>query len=73
MSNKFKKVPRNKKNNVVSINSQRQIKISPKRMLIIGVSILALFVFLLCRVAWLQFVDGEELKRREYSQSTSST
>ena len=73
MSNKFNKIPKNKKDNVVSINSQRQIKISPKRMLAVGGVILLLFVILLVRIGWLQFVDGEELKRREYSQSTSST
>ena len=73
MSNKFKRVPRNKKNNVVSINSQKQIKISPKKMFILGIVLILIFAFLLGRVGWLQFVDGEELKRREYSQSTSST
>ncbi len=70
MSNKFEKT---KKNNVVSINSQRQIKINPKRLFWTGVTIIIVFVILLVRVGWLQFVDGEELKRREYSQSTSST
>ena len=70
MSNKFKKTS---KNNVVSINSQRQIKINLKRMLIVFGTILLIFVLLLGRIGWLQFVDGEELKRREYSQSTSST
>ena len=70
MSNKFEKT---NKNNVVSINSQRQIKINIKRMLIVFGTILLIFVLLLGRIGWLQFVDGEELKRREYSQSTSST
>ena len=70
MSNKFEKT---KKNNVVSINSQRQIKINPRRLFWTGVTIISVFVILLVRVGWLQFVDGEELKRREYSQSTSST
>jgi len=70
MSNKFEKT---NKNNVVSINSQRQIKINIKRILIVFGVILLIFVLLLGRVGWLQFVDGEELKRREYSQSTSST
>ena len=70
MSNKFEKT---NKNNVVSINSQRQIKINLKRMLTVFGFILLIFVILLGRVGWLQFVDGEELKRREYSQSTSST
>ena len=70
MSNKFEKT---NKNNVVSINSQRQIKINIKRMLTVFGAILIVFVLLLGRVGWLQFVDGEELKRREYSQSTSST
>ena len=70
MSNKFEKT---NKNNVVSINSQRQIKINLKRMLTVFGFILLIFVVLLGRVGWLQFVDGEELKRREYSQSTSST
>ena len=70
MSNKFEKT---KKNNVVSINSQRQIKINPRRLFWTGVTIIIVFVILLVRVGWLQFVDGEELKRREYSQSTSST
>ena len=70
MSNKFEKT---NKNNVVSINSQRQIKIRFKRMLIVFGFILLIIVVLLGRVGWLQFVDGEELKRREYSQSTSST
>ena len=70
MSNKFEKT---KKNNVVSINSQRQIKINPKRLFWTGVTIIIVFIILLVRVGWLQFVDGEELKRREYSQSTSST
>ena len=70
MSNKFEKT---NKNNIVSINSQRQIKINLKRMLIVFGTILLIFVLLLGRVGWLQFVDGEELKRREYSQSTSST
>ena len=70
MSNKFEKT---KKNNVVSINSQRQIKINPKRLFWTGVTIIIVFVILLVRVGWLQLVDGEELKRREYSQSTSST
>ena len=70
MSNKFEKT---KKNNVVSINSQRQIKINPRRLFWTGVTIIIVFVILLVRVGWLQLVDGEELKRREYSQSTSST
>ena len=70
MSKKFEKT---NKNNVVSINSQRQIKIDIKRMLTVFCFILLIFVVLLGRVGWLQFVDGEELKRREYSQSTSST
>ena len=70
MSNKFEKT---NKNNVVSINSQRQIKVNKKRILIVFTVILLVFVLLLGRVGWLQFVDGEELKRREYSQSTSST
>ena len=70
MSNKFEKT---NKNNVVSINSQRQIKINPKRLFMTGITIIIVFIILLVRVAWLQFVDGEELKRREYSQSTSST
>ena len=70
MSNKFEKT---NKNNVVSINSQKQFIIKLKRMLIVFGFILLIFVILLGRVGWLQFVDGEELKRREYSQSTSST
>ena len=70
MSNKFEKT---NKNNVISINSQSQIKIKTKRILIVFGVILLIFVLLLGRVGWLQFVDGEELKRREYSQSTSST
>ena len=65
MSNKFKKVPRNKKNNVVSINSQKQIKINPKKMFVLGIVLILIFAFLLGRVGWLQFVDGEELRRRE--------
>ena len=32
-----------------------------------------IFIILLGRVAWLQFVEGEWLKKKEYSQSTSST
>ena len=31
------------------------------------------FVMILGRIAWLQFIEGDKLKREEYSQSTSST
>ena len=70
MSKKFEKVAQNK---VVSINSQRAIKINPKKLFVLGIVLILVFAILLGRVGWLQFVDGEELKRREYSQSTSST
>lgn len=70
MSKKFEKLDKNK---VVSINSQKAIKINPKKLLALGITLILIFAILLGRVGWLQFVDGEELKRREYSQSTSST
>lgn len=66
----------NRKNNIVSIKNKKKnktIKVSMKKLLIAAITFILLFVVLLGRIAWLQFVDGEELKRAEYSQSTSST
>ena len=72
MSNKFEKVDKNK---VIPIDKKRNnnIKITPKKMFILAIVFMLVFVILLGRVAWIQFVDGEWLKEKEYSQSTSST
>lgn len=64
------------KNNVLSIKNNKknkEIKVSMKKLLISGLVFILIFVILLGRIAWLQFIDGEELKKAEYSQSTSST
>lgn len=72
MPNKFEKV---KKDNIVSINSKKikSIKISPKKLFALAIVFILVFTLLLGRVGWLQFVDGEWLKEKEYSQSTSSS
>lgn len=66
MSKKFEKV---KKSKIIPINR----KISLKKYLGLVITLLLVFVILLSRVAWLQFVDGDWLKEKEYSQSTSSS
>ena len=70
MDKKFEKIGKDK---IVSINSGNTVKITPKKVFALGIALITVFVLLLGRIGWLQFVDGEELKRREYSQSTSST
>lgn len=72
MSNNFEKVDKNK---VIPINKKRNnnIKITPKKMLVLALVFIVVFTILLGRVAWIQFVDGAWLKEKEYSQSTSST
>ena len=71
MSNNFEKVDKNK---IIPINKRRNnIKIKPKKMLVLVLVFLIVFTILLGRVAWIQFVDGAWLKEKEYSQSTSST
>ncbi len=68
MSNKFEKINReesNKKSNIA--------KVSAKKALVVTLIVMLIFIILLGRVAWLQFVEGEWLKKKEYSQSTSST
>ena len=72
MSDNFKKV---NKNNVVSINKKKvnNVKITPKKLFILAIAFILLFALLLGRVGWLQFVDGDWLREKEYSQSTSST
>ena len=72
MSNKFEKVDKNK---VIPINRRRNnnIKITPKKAIALVFTLMVVFSILLGRVAWIQFVDGEWLKEKEYSQSTSST
>lgn len=71
MSNNFEKVSKNK---VVPINKrQNNIKITPKKMLVLALVFIVVFTILLGRVAWIQFVDGAWLREKEYSQSTSST
>ena len=61
MSNKFEKVDKNK---VIPIDKKRNnnIKITPKKMFILAIVFMLVFVILLGRVAWIQFVDGEWLK-----------
>lgn len=64
------------RNNIISIKNKKKnktIKVSMKKLLIAAITFILLFVVLLGRIAWLQFIEGEELKRAEYSQSTSST
>ena len=72
MSNNFEKVDKNK---VIPINKKRNnnIKIIPKKMLVLALVFIVVFTILLGRVAWIQFIDGAWLKEKEYSQSTSST
>ena len=72
MSDNFKKV---NKNNVVSINKKKvnNVKITPKKLFILAIVFIFIFAVLLGRVGWLQFVDGDWLREKEYSQSTSST
>ena len=72
MSDNFRKV---NKNNVVSINKKKvnNVKITPKKLFILAIAFILLFALLLGRVAWIQFVDGDWLREKEYSQSTSST
>ncbi len=72
MSDNFRKV---NKNNVVSINKKKvnNVKITPKKLFILAIAFILLFALLLGRVGWLQFVDGDWLREKEYSQSTSST
>ena len=72
MSKKFEKVNKTK-DKVVSINSKNVVKINTKNLWKLRIVFFCIFGLLLVRIGWLQFVDGEELKRREYSQSTSST
>ena len=72
MSDKFEKVNKNK---IIPIKNKKQnnIKISPKKMFALAIIFIFLFFSLLGRIAWIQFVDGEWLKEKEYSQSTSSS
>ena len=72
MSDNFRKV---NKNNVVSINKKKvnNVKITPKKLFILAIVFIFIFAVLLGRVGWLQFVDGDWLREKEYSQSTSST
>ena len=63
MSNKFEKINReesNKKSNIA--------KVSAKKALVVTLIVMLIFIILLGRVAWLQFVEGEWLKKKEYSQ-----
>lgn len=72
MANNFKKVD---KNNIVSINKKRgnNVKLTSKKLFILAIVFICIFVLLLGRVGWLQFVEGDWLREKEYSQSTSST
>ena len=72
MSKKFEKVDK-KKEKPIDKKRNNNIKITPKKMFILAIVFMLVFVILLGRVAWIQFVDGEWLKEKEYSQSTSST
>ncbi len=75
MAKKIKKVniKNNKTTNSKKTKKSNTIKISAKKLLILAIIFIVIFVGLLGRIAWLQFIDGETLKKAKYSQSTSST
>ena len=70
MGNK-KVVPINRKNKKNKIKSLAQV--SAKRVFIFVIIVILIFIALAGRIGYLQFVKGEYLKQKEYSQSTSST
>ena len=53
--------------------NRNAIKVSGKRMILILGLLIFLFVILIGRIGYIQFVQGAWLKQREYSQSTSNT
>ena len=53
--------------------NRNAMRVSGKRMILILVLLIFLFVILIGRIAYIQFVQGAWLKQREYSQSTSNT
>ena len=61
----------NKKNN--SKRTRKALKYPTKRLFVILIIWVLIFVALLGKTAYLQFVQGEELKQKKYSQTIEST
>ena len=61
----------NKKNNSKRI--RKALKYPTKRLFVILIILVLIFVALLGKTAYLQFVQGEELKQKKYSQTIEST
>ena len=53
--------------------NKRVTQISVKRVLIVSIIVFVLMAYLLGRIWYLQFVEGDYLKEREYSQSIASS
>ena len=66
-----KKIPINKNNKLKK--AKKKATISAKRVFCFIIVVMLLLVCLMGRIAYLQFVEGDYLKQREYSQSTAST
>lgn len=53
--------------------NKRVVQISVKRIVLICILVIATMAYLLGRIWYLQFVEGDYLKEREYSQSIASS
>lgn len=60
-------------NNKKFKKNKRVTQISVKRVLIVSIIVFVLMAYLLGRIWYLQFVEGDYLKEREYSQSIASS
>ncbi len=63
----------NKKIVQISKKNKGLIKVSGKKLILLLGVMMILFVLLLMRIGYIQFVQGAWLKQREYRQSTSNT
>ena len=66
----------NKKNNIKNLKSEKALIFTKNRTKKLSKALLACFLLFLCliiRLAWLQFVQGSSLKEQAYQQQTANT
>ncbi len=66
----------NKKNNIKNLKSEKELIFTKNRTKKLSKALLACFLLFLCliiRLAWLQFVQGSSLKEQAYQQQTANT
>ena len=63
----------NKKIVPISKKNKNLVKVSGKKLILLLGVFLLLFFVLVCRIGYIQFIQGAWLKQKEYRQSTSNT